>query len=91
MNYRTFAQRKDDYIQHHIIIYTDHEVKNGKVSLVIAGEQTDDKVNIIHTNKGRAYQNVISKLYLQQGKNEIIVRLSDNMKHALKLDVYESH
>lgn len=91
VKYRTFAQRKNNCIQHHIIIYSGHEIENGKVSLVIAGEQTDDKVNIIHTNKGRAYQNVISKLYLSQGKNEIIVQLSDNMKHALKLEVYESH
>lgn len=91
IKYRTFAQRKNDWIQHHIIIYSDHEIENAKISLVIAGEQTDDTINITYTNKGRADQNVISKLYLLQGKNEIIVKLSDNMKHALKLEVYESH
>lgn len=90
VKYRTFAQRKNEAIQHHIIVYSDVEVENGKISLVIAGEQEDDKINIVYTNKGKAYQNVISSLHFMKGRNEIIVRLSDNMKHAIKLEVYES-
>lgn len=90
VRYRTFAQRSYEGIQHHIIVHSDDEVQNGKISLVIAGEQNDDKINIVYTNKGKAYQNVISRLHLTKGKNEIIVRLSDNMKHAIKLEVYES-
>ena len=90
VKYRTFAQRRNEFVQHHIIVYSDVEVENGKISLVIAGEQEDDKINIIYTNKGKAYQNVISHLHFITGRNEIIVRLSDNMKHAIKLEVYES-
>lgn len=90
VRYRTFAQRSYEGMQHHIIVHSDDEVQNGKISLVIAGEQNDDKINIVYTNKGEAYQNVISRLHLVRGKNEIIVRLSDNMKHAIKLEVYES-
>ena len=90
VRYRTFAQRRNETIEHHIIVHADMEIENGKISLVIAGEQEDDKINIVHTNKGKAYQNVISRLHLMKGKNEIVVHLSDNMKHAIKLEVYES-
>lgn len=90
VNYRTFAQSHTGGLFYHIIVYSNIEIENGKISLVIAGEQEDDKINIIDTNKGQAYQNIVSRLHLLKGKNEIIVRLSDNMKHALKLKVYES-
>lgn len=89
VRYRTFAQKKQGEMLHYIIVHSDKEIEDGKISLLVAGEQVDDKIKIVRSNMGKHYQNIISKLHFMPGRNEIVVKLDDEMKHALKLDIYE--
>lgn len=90
VKYRTFAQDENGEIKHYIIIHSEQDIENGKISLLIAGDQEDERINIRYANKGKAYQNILSDLHIEKGKNVIKIKLDDNMRHAIKLDVYES-
>jgi len=89
VGYRTFAQTVDSRTIHKIIIHSKQEVENGRIDLLVAGEDRDEKIRIIETDKGEIQDNTIINLHIQEGKNTISVKFADNLKHALKLDAYE--
>ena len=90
VRYRSFAQVVDGQTVHNIIIHSDYEIENGRIDLIIGGEQSDDKVAIRKcTPNAEIDANSISGLHIQQGKNILSVVFADNMKHAVKLDAYE--
>ena len=89
VGYRTFAQTVDNRTIHKIIIHSKQEVENGRIDLLVAGEDRDEKIRIIETDKGEIQDNTIINLHIQEGKNTISVKFADNLKHALKLDAYE--
>ncbi len=88
--YRAFAQTIDGKIMHTLVIRSDYEVNNGRIDLIIGGEQTDEAVAIEWCSEECEIDaNTISGLHIHQGKNIINVKFADNMKHAIKLDAYE--
>lgn len=90
VRYRSFAQVVDGQTVHNIIIHSDYEIENGRIDLIIGGEQSDDKVAIRKcTPSADIDANSISGLHIRQGKNILSVVFADNMKHAVKLDAYE--
>ena len=73
-----------------LVIRSDYEVNNGRIDLIIGGEQTDEAVAIEWCSEECEIDaNTISGLHIHQGKNIINVKFADNMKHAIKLDAYE--
>lgn len=90
VRYRTFAQIENGMIVHNIVIHSDYDFENGRIDLIVGGEQTDEKVAIKSCfGAGEVNQNSIYGLKLQKGKNTLRVKFEDNMKHAIKLDAYE--
>ncbi len=90
VRYRSFAQVVNGQIVHNIIIHSDYEIQNGRIDLIVGGEQTDDIVAIKSCSLGgKINANSISDLHIAQGKNVLSIVFADNMKHAVKLDAYE--
>lgn len=90
VTYRSFAQSENGKIVHNIIIHSDFDIDNGRIDLLVGGEQSDDVVEIKSCEPtGIINDNTISGLRIQKGKNILKVKFADNMKHAIKLDAYE--
>ncbi|MBR4553891.1 MAG: hypothetical protein IKO20_09290 [Bacteroidaceae bacterium] len=90
VRYRSFAQIENGRTVHNIIIHSDYDILNGRIDLIIGGEQSDDIVAIKKCSLGGKIEaNSISGLHIQKGKNVLNIEFADNMKHAVKLDAYE--
>jgi hypothetical protein len=90
VRYRTFAQVENGIIVHNIVIHSDCDFENGRIDLIVGGEQTDEKVSIKNCfGAGEVNQNSIYGLKIHKGKNTLKIKFEDNMKHAIKLDAYE--
>lgn len=90
VRYRSFAQIVQGQAIHNIIIHSDYDIPDGRIDLIVGGEQTDDIVAIRNcTPNGKIEGNSISGLHIQKGKNILKIVFADNMKHAVKLDAYE--
>lgn len=90
VRYRAFAQMEGSRVSHTIIIHSDYEFSNGRIDLLVGGEQSNDSVAIKSCSAGgQIHNNSISGLHIFKGKNIITVKFADNMKHAIKLDTYE--
>lgn len=90
VRYRSFAQIEFGKVVHNIIIHSDYETSNGRIDLLICGEQSDETVDILScTPLAVINKNSISGIHILKGKNIIKVIFADNMKHAIKLDAYE--
>lgn len=90
VRYRSFAQMENGQIIHKIIIHSDYDFENGRIDLIVGGEQSDDVVAIQSCSLGgQINANSISGLHINKGKNTLEVIFADNMKHAVKLDAYE--
>lgn len=90
VRYRSFAQNEGGQTVHNVIIHSDYEIVNGRIDLIIGGEQSDEAVAIKSCSLGgKIDANSISGLHIHQGKNILKIRFADNMKHAVKLDAYE--
>ena len=90
VKYRSFAQVINEQTVHNIIIHSNYEIQNGRIDLIIGGEQSDDIVAIRSCSLGgKIDANSISNLHIQKGKNVLNIVFADNMKHAIKLDAYE--
>ena len=90
VRYRSFAQVVKGQIVHNLIIHSDFDIPNGRIDLVIGGEQSDEIVAIKSCHPlGTIEANSISNLHIQKGKNVLNIMFADNMKHAVKLDAYE--
>lgn len=90
VRYRSFAQVKNGQTEHNIIIHSDYEILNGRIDLIIGGEQADEVIGIKSCSLGGSIdKNSISGLHIKEGKNVLNIVFADNMKHAVRLDAYE--
>lgn len=94
IRYRAYATTENGITYHHIILYADQEIPNGRIDLLIGGEQDDERVSIKDSSLGRPSGNSIFDLHIPQSRPgkpnfRLKIRLGDNMKHAIKLDIYE--
>lgn len=90
VRYRSFAQVENGEVVHNIVIRSEHDVYNGRIDLLVGGEQSDDEVDILWASEGKVVGNTISDLLISSTeKNVIKIKFADGMKHAVKLDAYE--
>lgn len=90
VRYRAFAQMEGGETVHHIIIHSDYDIANGRIDLLVGGEQQDEAVTIKRCEPAANINgNAIAGLHIVVGRNVLKVRFADNMKHAVKLDAYE--
>lgn len=90
VTYRSFAIIENGRISHTIVIHSDYDFDNGRIDLLVGGDQSDDIVTIKSCSIGGVIkENAISGLHIIKGKNIIKIMFADNMRHSVKLDAYE--
>lgn len=89
VTFRVIAVKNNDgSLVHNIIIHSDYDADNAEIELLLGGEQTDEKPEIVSSNMGVIKENSITSLSICQGKNTLQVQFDDNMRHAVKLKAY---
>ena len=89
VQFRVIAQDKEGHIEHHIVIHSPQDISRGEIELLISGEEAMDVPTIMSSSQGTITGNYISELSLHEGRNTIIVRFDDEMRHSVKLNAYE--
>ena len=90
VSYRVIAENKNERLVHTLIIHSDYDVTDGQIEILVGGEDGDEEVDIISSSMGNVHENVISNIVLKkEDKNLIDIQFSDNMKHIVKLTMYE--
>lgn len=89
VTFRVAAQNEGGKCYHTIIFHSPQSTNSGEIELAVGGEQNDEILEIVEASAGEIHDNFVSNLAVQEGKNEIKVRFSDNMKHAVILKAYE--
>lgn len=89
VTFRVAAQNEGGKWYHTIIFHSPQSTNSGEIELAVGGEQNDEILEIVEASAGEIHGNFVSNLAVQEGRNEIKVRFSDNMKHAVILKAYE--
>lgn len=85
---RIFAQEENGLVYHMVIIHSDRVVKNGKMDLIVCGEQYDMDVRIVATDNGKAEGSSITNMAFGDGIARIKIRFIDNMRHTVQAKLY---
>lgn len=86
---RAIAKKKDGKTIHTLIIHSEYEFDNGRLDIVVGGEQEDDILPLVSCSSGRLTGNSIEGLHINKGINRVDVEFEDNMRHAIILKAYE--
>ena len=71
-----------------VIIHSDRVVENGKMDLIVCGEQYDMDVRIVATDNGKAEGSSITNMAFGDGIARIKIRFIDNMRHTVQAKLY---
>lgn len=85
---RVFAQKEDGIVYHYVTIHSDRVVENGRIELVVCGEQSDMDMEIIESSLGVPTKNRIDNLYFSTNPTRIRIKFLDNMMHSVQTKVY---
>ena len=72
-----------------IFITADDDYPDVQMTVVVCGEGSDEKLDIVDSNVGVYSENALSGFSLKTGINKVSIRFRDNVKHTLTLAVYE--
>ncbi len=87
---RVLVQKSKENIEHILLINSDKDIENAELALSVGTDNDrEDSVFIIETDNGTIEKNILKNVLLFQGKNSIKIRFADNVKHSIKLKVYE--
>lgn len=89
VNYRAFAITKDGKMYHNIIINSDYDVERGEIQIMVGGDDSIGKINLLESSHGTPVNNTITDVQLKKGKNSFLIRFVDKMKHSIKIEAYE--
>ena len=89
IQYRTFALTMNGLLFHKIIIHSDYNVEKGEVQILVGGDDSINRINVVASSSGVVSGNVITNIKLSKGRNEFYVRFADKMKHSIKVEAYE--
>ena len=88
--YRAFAQKNEGKWEHHLILHSNRTSDKVIISVLSGGETSDEALEIEFTDNGSIVGNQLTHVHLNSGKTVICVRFADDMRHAIKLNVYET-
>ena len=71
-----------------VVIHSDRVVENGKMELIVCGEQYDMQVKIVDTDNGKASGNTITNMAFGDEVVRIKIRFADNMRHTVQAKLY---
>jgi len=87
---RVAAQKENNELFHYLIVTPDKPVAEAEIELLVGGDNgMNEAIDIISSNKGIISNNVIKKVQLVRGKNEIKIQFNDNLKHSVIIRTYE--
>lgn len=91
ISYRTFAQNVGDGIEHRLVIHHNRPSNRVVISVISGGENSDEPLAVSYSDNGKIVNNTLTHVALgTEGKTIIRVRFADDMRHAIKLIVYET-
>ena len=91
VRFKCAAQKEGGLYVYYLFIYSDVDVQDGEIELVVAGEQSDDKLDLAYSDTGSVEHNLVKGVRLSAGvRNTVKVRFVNNMEYAIKLSVYEN-
>ncbi len=85
---RVFAQKIDGVVYHIVVIHSDRVVKNGKMELIVCGEQYDMQVKVLESDNGKPENNIITNLVFGNDVVKVKIRFADNMPHTVQTRLY---
>lgn len=89
ISYRTYAQKRDEDLEHLLILHSNRSTSRAIISVISGGELSDEPLAIRRSDTGSIVGNQLVHVCLNEGKTIIRVWFEDDMRHAIKLDVYE--
>lgn len=87
--FRSFAQTVRGDIIHTFIIHSVRSVGIKRMDVIAMGEQFDFVVPLDYASVGNIYKNTVNGFTLAGGKNIMKVCFADNMRHAVKVRLFE--
>jgi hypothetical protein len=91
VRFRVAATKLPSGLFHSLIINSPGDYSGVVIDLKAGTDNGEEiELNIVEVDKGNILQSRISHLKLNKGKNLIIVRFDDDIKHTLKLTAYEA-
>lgn len=86
------AQKEEGTWHHNLLINSDRDIAKAELELFVGSDNDqDDGIEIISTDNGEFEKNILKKVVLSSGRNQIKIRFADNLKHSVKLKAYEIH
>ena len=85
---RVFAQLENETVYHIVVIHSDRVVENGKMELIVCGEQYDMEVKVIETSNGKTSGNTITNMVFGNEIVKVKIRFADNMRHTVQTKLY---
>ena len=89
VDYSVIAKTQNGKLWHDIFIQVDDNYDNVLMNVIVCGEGSDEKLDIVDSSVGVPSENTLSGLSLKPGINKVSIRFRDNVKHTLTLAVYE--
>lgn len=89
VDFSVLARTTNGNLWHDIFIYADDNYPDVQMTVVVCGESSDEKLDIIESSVGTPFENTLSGFSLKTGINKVSIRFRDNVKHTLTLEVYE--
>jgi len=90
ISYRTFAQNGEDGLEHRLVIHSNRASHNVVITVISGGETSDEPLAVSRSDNGNIINNKLTHVHLDEGKTIIRVWFADDMRHAIKLNVYEN-
>lgn len=85
---RVFAQEELGTVYHIVLIHSNRVVDNGKMELMVCGEQFDMPIDIAETDNGKANKNTILQMSFGKEVVRVKIRFADNMPHTVQTKLY---
>lgn len=90
VGFRALAQNEDNGLYHILIINSDRQINNAQLVLLVGSDNDrEDGAEIKFSDTGLVKNNIIKSLSLKTGNNKIKIQFADNLKHSIKIKVYE--
>jgi hypothetical protein len=89
VDFSVLANTTNGKLWHDIFITADDDYPDVQMTVVVCGEGSDEKLDIVDSSVGVPSENTLSGFSLKSGINKVSIRFRDNVKHTLILEVYE--
>lgn len=89
VDFSVLAKTTNGKLWHDLFINVDEDYPDVQMTVVVCGEGSDEKLDIMESSVGSPSENTLSGFSLKTGINKVSIRFRDNVKHTLTLEVYE--